>query len=665
MGALRAAGHWARAVGLLREMAGDGVRPDVVNFNIAISACASVGAWLPALGLLQNRRVRQARAAPDAVTFNALISACDRAAESDRARACLQGMGEARVAANAVTYSTVMSAVAKSGDWRCVLELFGSMPSHRISQDSVCYSVVIAACERASSWTQSLSLFNSMCELRVERDVVVLGNVMCAYGKAERWADALELLQAMRRDGVPLDTIAANSSLGVFANSARWQEALGLVYDMGRLGITKTTATCNALIRALVHAKEYERAIGALVHHFPADDVAHMEADPRRASTSMFRSARPDAVTIDMREAIADRLERLLDHSHAREGTPAQPSTARAVVAVPAEGLAGAALLAGPAPDAAWLCPEADAAARAVASRLAPPDAAAELRAVRGLLDGLRRALPAAWRGAQVLPYGSSVGGFAGRGGDVDVTVMVPLEGSARPGGGACTAEGLRHLQQRALLEWRRHLLGRGWQVSTVGLGGRVPVLTVRWGPGGGRTVDITVRNMLGVHKSGLLREYASLDPRLCGLVRIVKHWARRRGVFGQTCGYPGRTKRYAYTLLAIFFAQSTSPPLIPSLQALAPSRHRWMDDAGTLFDVAWLSADQVRPADPGLGVARLPTPGRWPRWSGASSSSTRPASPPMAGAARCAWAAARCGPWRRAAGPAPGGRRGGSRWRT
>ena len=149
-------------------------------------------------------------------------------------------------------------------------------------------------------------------------------------------------------------------------------------------------------------------------------------------------------------------------------------------------------------------------------------------------------------------------GDFALRGGDVDVTVMPPL-----PREGHLNAEGVRHFQQGILIDWMRELEDQGWKVAKVGLGGRVPVLTVQL-KGARRVADLTVRNGLAVHKSALLREYALLDPRLGDLVRFVKLWARRRGVYGQARGYLGG---YACTLLCISFAQLVLSS-VPSLQA-------------------------------------------------------------------------------------------------
>lgn len=575
--ALQKKGYWEVAVALLEAMIADAVRPDVVNYNTVISTCAASGQWRQAFHLLGS--MQGGRTTPDSVSYNATIAACNRAALAEHAIRGMTSMRGARVLPDAVTYGTVASAVGKLGDWLRVLRLFASMEAERLSQDSVCYSVAIGACEKASSWDAALRLFREMRTRQIPRDVVVFGNALSAHARASRWPEALALAQAMRSEAVQPDTVACNTLLGACARGSRWQEALAVVHNMGALHIRKTAVTCNALIRTLELSRQHRKAIAALIAYFPTEQA---DGGPTAgAPASIFRNARPDAVTPHMREAIAERLERALCYELEGRSADARPCP-RPTVAAPASG-GGAAE---PGPAALWQGAAAGEKVRAVLAAL-EPDRGSECRLLGELAAELRSALPQEWVGAEVVPYGSSTGGFAVSGADIDVSIGVPVQGSCPAQG-----EGLRSFQQGALLRLRRSLLELGWDVSAYGLGGRVPVLSARWGRLDERTVDITVRNELGLLKSALLRDYAHLDSRLCDLVRMVKHWARQRSVYGQSRGFPGG---YSYTLLAIFFAQNTSPPLVPSLQLLAPQPSLWTGEGGTTFDVAWLPATSVK----------------------------------------------------------------------
>ena len=64
----------------------------------------------------------------------------------------------------------------------------------------------------------------------------------------------------------------------------------------------------------------------------------------------------------------------------------------------------------------------------------------------------------------------------------------------------------------------------------------------------------------LGIHNSKLLKCYLSLDPRVIQLVFAVRAWAKAKDVSCQL-------SNYALTLMVLYFLQTTSPPVIPSLQ--------------------------------------------------------------------------------------------------
>eukprot|EP00435_Cladocopium_sp_Y103_P070731 s75_g35.t3 len=269
------------------------------------------------------------------------------------------------------------------------------------------------------------------------------------------------------------------------------------------------------------------------------------------------RTARPSQITAQLRRSIAERLERHLDFASAAEFGDEVRSQI------------------GPCPF--WCTEEASQALetllaplRATESNQEAGESLRKLELRRGvalevpIADELKAALPAAYSDAQVIPYGSIISRFAARDADADA------------GGRAGCIQGVL---------W---LLSRGHDVSAIGLGGRVPVLTLRWGHSKSRTADVTIGNRLGIYKSLLLREYSLLDERLCDLVLAVKRWAKLREISGQTRGYPGG---YAWTLMAIAFAQSkASPALVPSLQALAEPEI-WEEDEQR-YNVAWSSAE-------------------------------------------------------------------------
>ncbi|CAK0825873.1 unnamed protein product [Prorocentrum cordatum] len=79
--------------------------------------------------------------------------------------------------------------------------------------------------------------------------------------------------------------------------------------------------------------------------------------------------------------------------------------------------------------------------------------------------------------------------------------------------------------------------------------------------------VDFCINNDLGVRNSRMLGCYCEVDQRVSKLGRLIKDWAKRRGLVGSADGY---LNSYAYMLLTVFYLQQTTPPVLPNLQKMA-----------------------------------------------------------------------------------------------
>lgn len=158
------------------------------------------------------------------------------------------------------------------------------------------------------------------------------------------------------------------------------------------------------------------------------------------------------------------------------------------------------------------------------------------------LADCLRRV----WPEARVVPFGSAVNGFGGRGSDLDVVIEVDS---------AAAKDAPAFLAQAAQLA-----AGAGFEVVELVISARVPVLKLR-DKASGLCVDAALNNRNAIRNTALLRAY-SRYAQLRWLGHAVKLWAKRRGVALAT---NSTLTAYAWVVLAVFYMQQSGA--VPNLQ--------------------------------------------------------------------------------------------------
>ncbi|KAJ3332149.1 hypothetical protein HDU76_001136 [Blyttiomyces sp. JEL0837] len=190
--------------------------------------------------------------------------------------------------------------------------------------------------------------------------------------------------------------------------------------------------------------------------------------------------------------------------------------------------------------------------AKPIIERLEPPQSFDFIR--QRFLQKMQRVLDVTFGdcGAQARLFGSSSNGLGNAASDVDITIMIPNG-----------QDPTTHICSNMLL-MTKNLRFAGMQDVVPVLHAKVPICKFH-DPEFNLSCDVNVGNMLGVENSRLVWTYLQMDPRLLGVILLVKHWARQRNINDPASG--GTPSSYAYVLMVICFFQERG--LLPSLQEL------------------------------------------------------------------------------------------------
>ncbi|KAF4525477.1 hypothetical protein B566_EDAN004889 [Ephemera danica] len=179
----------------------------------------------------------------------------------------------------------------------------------------------------------------------------------------------------------------------------------------------------------------------------------------------------------------------------------------------------------------------------------------------------------------RALPFGSSVNGFGRAGCDLDLVLQLggQEEGLVdeqksrsrlmfhSKGSAACNGrvQLQRHMETIADM---LHLFLPGCSRVVRILQARVPIIKFRHDLAM-LECDLSMTNMTAVHMSELLYILGETDQRVRPLVFCVRRWAQAVGLTNPT---PGRwVTNFSLSLLTLFYLQTCSKPVIPSLGTL------------------------------------------------------------------------------------------------
>ncbi|CAE8581324.1 unnamed protein product [Polarella glacialis] len=259
--------QWQRAVALLAELlppkkpsqgVAGSIRPDLVSFNVAISAWGQGRHWVEALHTLALAHGAQLK--PDVVSFAAAISACERAGRWQPAVALLGSMRSRALRPNALCYGAALGA----GDWRLALWLLREMQIDGLTPTTVCCNTAITACGREHQWQMGLRLFHDMIRLQVKPSVVSYNAAISSCEKGSDWQRSISLLHEARRAGLEPTVVSFGAAAAACRRGAEWRWALQVVEEMRQGHLEPDPECLRVVLLAMCEAGVGTEALGLL-----------------------------------------------------------------------------------------------------------------------------------------------------------------------------------------------------------------------------------------------------------------------------------------------------------------------------------------------------------------------------------------------------------------
>ncbi|CAM9591736.1 unnamed protein product [Scytosiphon promiscuus] len=283
----RQCGRWQEAFLLLETMQERGVGTDVYTLNSVLKACSSSGQVELLLNLLTEVRCSNGSRrnvsststgtevaqpllpAPDVVSFNIALSACAKAGETSLALGLFDEM-RATASSKAATVPATGSRIAGTGD--------GILSSPAPKPNRLSYHSALSACVKGiddSGSEESVEFLRRALDiLEMMRtgdsgapspDIVTYKEVVNAYGRAGCWEQALSVAETALEEGLELTPSLFCAIITALGRAGEWRRCLSVLYaDMPAYKVIPDKFCYNMALRACSDAGQVKEAMQIL-----------------------------------------------------------------------------------------------------------------------------------------------------------------------------------------------------------------------------------------------------------------------------------------------------------------------------------------------------------------------------------------------------------------
>eukprot|EP00913_Durusdinium_trenchii_P006724 g6320.t1 len=307
---VRGRSGWSNALGLLVQMSGSTLTPDLVACSAALAtvAKAATPAWQTSASQLTPARkvygdLDRYRLEKTVITYSALISACERSADTlqswGQAISLLWQAAQSRIQMDAIIYGAAISACEKAANWSWALlfleELCNDLewrPSGAEEPNMIHYNATMSACEKSSYWEVALLLMQEAVARHLQRDVISFAACVSACEKAAVWPEALQLLRCAQTSLLETNSTHGRSIDGCDGNSGFDWTRFQVAFKLWSISHVRAQEPMLALMLMKEmdrpETDTYNAAIGACLEDWP--QAVALERASNRPNLLSFNS---------------------------------------------------------------------------------------------------------------------------------------------------------------------------------------------------------------------------------------------------------------------------------------------------------------------------------------------------------------------------------------
>jgi len=243
----------------LYHMSTQGVDPDVVSFNIVLSAfarCGMLGDAESLIGAMVARGIE-----PDTATLSTAMQACAKGKEAQRAERLFKLIASrGSVHMDAVCHNMLIDVFVKVGNADRAQKWLDDMHSCGVKPSTVSHTTVLHAHARNGDVDAAERGISQMLRDGVAANVVTYSAMVQAYGKAGNLQGAEKWFSHMMREGITPNMVSFSVLLNVCAKNGDADRAERWLQAMCNAGIVPNEVCYNNVIDACAKCGHAERA---------------------------------------------------------------------------------------------------------------------------------------------------------------------------------------------------------------------------------------------------------------------------------------------------------------------------------------------------------------------------------------------------------------------